>query len=139
MTISPVATRRLLKPTRVALVVVSILVVVAAVDITVARFSVTDTDRLAERPEASLFYPGSVVLEGNGGHNGTAFAHAEIFRILGSQGSMEEILEFYNSELASRGWETGGGSSGIRSTGETKVCAWHTDQLVLRLGFLEDG
>lgn len=56
-------------------------------------------------------------------------------RWVSGDASGEEIERFFAEELASRGWLDGGGSSGIRSTGEFGAQAWRKDHVVFRPAF----
>jgi hypothetical protein len=58
------------------------------------------------------------------------------WREYGVEASWDEIVAYFDAELAEQGWEDGGGSSGIRSTSEHAVEAWHKGDRILRLGHL---
>jgi hypothetical protein len=90
------------------------------------RLIVSDQDRLSQRPEASLYYPGSVLIS-RGGSGATVAGAPAIRRQLGTDSSLDEVLTFYRRELAATGWETGGGSSAATGTDESQACAWHTE------------
>jgi hypothetical protein len=77
-------------------------------------------------PELDLHYPGSVVI-----------GRSETRVTLGSNASAEEIVAFYRQEVAARGFRMGGGMAGIPTTVELFACAWHLDDKVLRLAFLD--
>ena len=85
-------------------------------------------------PEASRFYPGSVILR-SGGHAATSESEAERWTQLGSYASVAEIQAFYERQMAQAPWVSGGGSSGVPGTNERQVCAWHNGTVILRLGF----
>ena len=95
-------------------------------------------DELRARPEAGLIFPGSDQLR-DGGFDAEMTPDgpqaAQWWAIFGTHASSAEILAFYEAELASRGWEPGGGSSGISGTNEESASAWHTNDFVFRLGF----
>ena len=97
-----------------------------------------DDDGLQSEAEADLLYPGSEQLS-DGGHGPDDTIEGPVpsvyWRILGSNDSGSEILEFYEIELAARGWEPGGGSSGIPSTSELDARAWSQGPTVFRLAF----
>jgi hypothetical protein len=46
----------------------------------------------------------------------------------------DDVLAYFDRELASRGWLSGGGSSGIRTTDEVDARACHKDDRVIRVG-----
>ena len=58
------------------------------------------------------------------------------WRRYGVDASWEEVIAYFDRELAAQGWEDGGGSSGLTSTIEHAVQAWHRDDRILRLGHL---
>jgi hypothetical protein len=58
------------------------------------------------------------------------------WRRYGVDASWEEIVAYFAAELTAQGWEDGGGSSGLTSTVEHAVQAWHRDGRILRLGHL---
>ncbi len=106
----------------------------AAVFAVVASVRQSDQERLAALAEFSLFYPGSVVIR-EGGSGAAGGYPADKWRRLRTDASTESVLAFYLAELTKAGWATGGGSAGARTTSETKACAWHTDDRILRLSF----
>jgi hypothetical protein len=54
----------------------------------------------------------------------------------GVDASWEETVAYFDRELEAQGGEDGGGSSGLTSTIEHAVQAWHRDDRILRLGHL---
>ena len=91
---------------------------------------------LEKNPEADLLYPGSEPLS-DGGHGPEDAPDGPLtavyWQILGTDGSASEILDFYDMELGERGWEPGGGSSGIPTTSELDAHAWHQGEAIFRL------
>lgn len=97
-------------------------------------------DELRAMPEVALEYPGSEEVNSGGGEgrmtlDGPQSAFA--WRWLGTEATYEDVERFYAEELASRGWSDGGGSSGIRTTSEFSARAWHKDDAMFRLAFLD--
>ena len=87
-------------------------------------------------PEASRFYPGSVILR-SGGHAATSEIRGGAIRArLGSYASVAEIPGLLRAtDSPDPIWVSGGGSSGVPGTNERQVCAWHNGTVILRLGF----
>ncbi len=94
----------------------------------------SDNDRLRQQQEASLYFPGSVLLR-EGGSGASMGAAAEIWRQLRTDASEETVLAFYRAELFARGWATGGGSTVALGTHESQVCSWHTGTYTMRVSF----
>lgn len=123
-------------PTRLLAIAVGALAI-AGLSILVAQRlqppPLSDVERLAAHPEASLHYPGSVPLY-DGGSEATPYGTAERWQLLGTSATREEILAFYVGELTARGYVNGGpfGST----TEQTTACSWSRD-LVVRIGFYE--
>lgn len=63
---------------------------------------------------------------------------AVAWREYGVDASWDEVVAYFDAELANQGWEDGGGSSGLKSTAEHAVRAWHRDDRILRLGHLRN-
>lgn len=123
--------RRRLDP-RVTVLVAVLVVSVAALGLLFSREPARDG--LGGYAEASLYYPGSVLLR-TGHHASTSEAVAQTWKQLGSDASLLDIQAYYEHELAGRGWVPGGGSSGILGTSERGICVWHNDKVVIRLSF----
>lgn len=91
--------------------------------------------RLAQLPEAQLYYPGSETL-GDGGRDGgwtiIGTTNPSWRVILGTDASVEEVLAFYETELADRNWERGSQS---RTTSEIVAHSWSRDGTRVRIGF----
>jgi hypothetical protein len=115
---------------------VLVVVAIAVLAIALPRLTATDQERLRQQPEASLFFPGSILLR-EGGHGATTGSVAETWRQLATERTMDDVLAFYRRELAALGWKTGGGSSAGLVTNESQACVWHTDDVVLRVSFLK--
>lgn len=105
----------------------------------------TDAPTLASlsgEPEARLQAPGSTEFLAGGTEavwtleSGSTPAIA--WRRYGVHASWEDIVSYFSAEMKARGWEVGGCSSGIQSTGEWAVEAWHSDDRILRLGHRRD-
>lgn len=122
-------------PSRWATVVI-VAGIVAILIVLATRAPTSDVASLRERPQASVYFPGSVLLR-EGGREGTAPYGSAIWKQLGTDASFAEVLDWYDRELAARGLQPGGGSSGIPAWEEFQVCAWHSDDIVFRLGFLK--
>ncbi len=94
---------------------------------------------LGKEDVARLQYSGSKQLA-DGGNDAQRSIEGDIppiaWRRYGVNASWDEIVAFFDNELTRRGWEPGGGSSGLRSTGERAVEAWHFGDRILRLGNL---
>ena len=94
---------------------------------------------LANEDVAQLQFSGSKQLV-NGGIDAQRTIEGDIpaisWRRYGVNARWDEIVAFFDNELSRRGWEPGGGSSGLRSTGEKAVEAWHFGDRILRLGDL---
>lgn len=75
--------------------------------------------KLYARPEAALYFPGSLKIDGT----------------LGTDAPVNEVIAFYQRELAARGLTPGGGMAVTGSRGDLQVCAWHTHEFVFRLAF----
>jgi hypothetical protein len=54
------------------------------------------------------------------------------------RGTWDDVVAYFDAELGKRGWQQGGCSSGLRSTDEWAVMAWHSDSRILRVGHLRD-
>jgi hypothetical protein len=93
-----------------------------------------ESNSLEQLEEAGLYFPGSTILQ-QGSRDPSAETHAAIFRQLATDGSMEEVVQFYTDELANRAWSTGGGSSGFTIVRERQTCAWHKGDVRFRLSF----
>jgi hypothetical protein len=98
------------------------LLVAVAIVIGVA-FLLRDMD---SPPELDLHYPGSVEIE-----------RSDTRVTLGSNASAAEIAAFYRQEVAALGFQFGGGTAFIPTTVELFACAWHDDDQILRLAFLD--
>lgn len=111
------------------------LLVAAAVQIrgVVDRVTVSSLDA---RPESFVIFPGSVLLR-RGGHEANSESPAGNWQQFGSQASPGAIAAFYEAESSTRGFLPGGGSSSIPMTVELAVCAWHNEELVIRVSFWE--
>jgi hypothetical protein len=124
------------KPTRLLAVAV-VAVVVAGLSFVVAQWlqppPLSDVERLAAHPEASLHYPGSVPLY-DGGSETTTEATAQRWQLRGTSATREEILAFYVGELTARGYVNGGPID--PTTEQTMACSWSRD-LVVRIGFYD--
>lgn len=118
---------------RLAFAAVLVVIAVGFVSTAVTRITHADRDRLNQRSEASLYYPGSVLLESGGNESGVSHS-AQIQRTLGTQASIDDVVAFYDGELIAKGWDTGG-SSMTPGRDESKVCSWHTTDFTLLLTF----
>jgi hypothetical protein len=92
---------------------------------------------LAAEPEASLQSPASTQLQ-SGGYEGRATLDGPLasvtWRRYGTQSSWAEVVSYFDEELGSLGWATGGGSSGIvMSHDEVHLTAWNKGDRILRL------
>jgi hypothetical protein len=126
-------TRRSL--TRRALVV-SILIAALAGFATALWWRVAEGDvaDLNGLPESALSYPGSTLTQ-TGSRNGSTESSAALFRVWVSAGNVENVVGFYRTELARRGWTEGAGASVIPTVSELRVCGWNKDGVRLRLSF----
>jgi hypothetical protein len=92
---------------------------------------------LSDEAEAQLQIPGSKELAA-GGHDAENTLDGPLaaiaWRQYGVNASWEEVVAYFDAELRERGWQEGGSSSGIPSTQEWAVQAWHRDDRILRLG-----
>lgn len=97
-----------------------------------------ELDLLRAMPEGTLA-PDGVEQLADGGREAdqsiAARVPASTWRIYGTDASAADVIAFYASELADRGWSEGGGVSGIRGTHELDVAAWHKEGVIFRLGF----
>jgi len=89
-----------------------------------------------------LHLPGSAELSAGGREaqwtlEGGALA-AVVWRRFGVDAAWDDVASYFAQDLAARGWREGGCSSGIPSTRESDVVAWHTDDRILRVGNRED-
>lgn len=97
---------------------------------------------LAGEPEARLQAPGSTEVLAGGTdpvwtmESGSTSAIS--WRRYGVHASWDAIVSYFAAEMKARGWEEGGCSSGLQSTGEWAVEAWHSDDRILRLGHRRD-
>lgn len=96
---------------------------------------------LSEEWAAKLRTSGSVELI-SGGHDAEQTPEGPLaaiaWREYGVDASWDEVVAYFDAELRDRGWEEGGGSSGLRSTIEYAVEAWHKGDRILRLGHLRN-
>jgi len=96
---------------------------------------------LRDEAEALLQVPESTQLA-TGGYDArqTVEGHlaALVWRQYGTDESWDEVVAYFAAELGKRGFREGGCSSGLRSTDEWAVMAWHSDNRILRLGHLRD-
>jgi hypothetical protein len=94
---------------------------------------------LSGEEAAELQMPGSTELA-SGGHDEERTPEGGLaaiaWREYGVDASWDEIVAYFDAELTGQGWEAGGGSSGLRSTSEHAVEAWHRDDRIVRLGHL---
>jgi hypothetical protein len=94
---------------------------------------------LSGEETAQLQMPGSTELA-SGGHDEEQTPEGPLPAIAsrgyGVDASWEEIVAYFDRELEAQGWKDGGGSSGLTSTIEHAVQAWHRDDRILRLGHL---
>ena len=101
----------------------------------------TTRSSLAAEAAAQLHMPGSSEITSGGHdeeHTPEGVLAAITWREYGVDASWEEIVAFFDRKLTGQGWEAGGGSSGIRSSSEHAVEAWHRGDRILRLGHLRD-
>jgi len=91
-------------------------------------------EHIANQPEANLGYPESEQLS-DGGYDAEMTVDgpqpAALWKIYGSSASIEEILVYYEAELADRGWEPIPSS---RSSTEIDAWSWIRNDLGFRLG-----
>jgi hypothetical protein len=119
------------------------LVCVAWMALVLAGCSLSGPTRgsLSEEVEAQFQVPGSNLLA-SGGTDREQTPEGDIpaiaWRRYGADASWEEVVAYFEAELHDRGWESGGGSSGLRSTIEYAVEAWHKGDRILRLGHLRN-
>jgi len=96
---------------------------------------------LGEEEAAQLRVPGSKLLT-SGGSEREQTPEGAIPPIAwnryGVDAPWDEVVAYFDAELRDRGWEEGGGSSGLRSTIEHDVEAWHKEDRILRLGHLRN-
>jgi hypothetical protein len=96
---------------------------------------------LSVEEEAQLQLQGSTLLT-SGGTDIERSPEGDIpaiaWRRLGVDASWTDVVAYFDAELRRRGWEEGGGSSGLTSTIEHDVEAWHKGDRILRLGHLRD-
>jgi hypothetical protein len=123
---------------RVTLAIVVVLVAVLGWAAWVALNPARGGARLGERPEASLRYPSSEELAQ--GHldrveDALGTTNAAWWMILGTNGSIEQVEEFYRHELATLGW--GDGRADRRTTSELSAVDWRQGGFRLRLAFME--
>ena len=89
---------------------------------------------LTTQPEADLVYPESDLLS-DGGYDAEMTIDgpqpAALWKIFGSDASIDDILAHYQAELADRGWESMPSS---RSTSEIEAWRWSRGDLGFRLG-----
>lgn len=96
---------------------------------------------LGEEDAAQIQVPGSTLLTSGGSDleqspEGTIPAIA--WRRYGVDAAWEDVVAHFDAEMRDQGWQVGGGSSGLRSTIEYSVEAWHKGDRILRLGHLRD-
>jgi hypothetical protein len=112
-----------------------------AVDLTGCVFSGPTRATLGDEAVAQLQMPGSTELA-SGGTDEEQTPEGRVpaiaWRSYGVDASWEELIAYFDRELEAQGWEDGGGSSGLTSTTEHAVRAWHRDDRILRLGHLSD-
>jgi len=103
--------------------------------------SVPTRDSLSDAPVAQTQAPGSALLT-SGGTDLEQTPEGEIpaiaWRRYGVDASWDDVVAYFEAELRARGWEEGGGSSGLRSAIEHAVEAWHKSDRILRLGHLRN-
>jgi hypothetical protein len=111
-----------------------------AVAVVYVIFQVTrpsEVERLQAQPEFSLYYPGSVLLREGGNGPSWMGVVAHTWRRIRTDAAEDVVLAFYREELRDRGWLTSGGSTVIlHEPFETRACAWHNSEMILRLSFL---
>lgn len=97
---------------------------------------------LASESEASLHLAGSIELAA-GGHDADSSIYgslsADAWRQYGTDVPFDDVVTYFDSELRRRGWDPGGGSSGLTSTDEYAVEAWHKSARILRVGHMRNG
>jgi hypothetical protein len=119
---------------RVLLLVAGALAIVMLTRIPQVR-SIVDPQGFARIPEATLYYPGSVVLaERHAPASGPS--PAAYLVALSSDAPMEDIIAFYRAEFRDRpGWANDGSESSMWSTLEAAACTWHNESVTVRIGF----
>jgi hypothetical protein len=93
---------------------------------------------LQRYPEYQLRYPAAVLI-GEGGkdaENGPFFySRAMAGAVLGTDDSEEQVVAFYERELAARGWQLSDRDT-VGTTAELNAYAWRKGSVVFRLAFL---
>ena len=96
---------------------------------------------LRDEAEALLQVPESTQLA-TGGYDARQTVEGHLAALVRSQygtdESWDDVVAYFDAELGNRGWQPGGCSSGLPSTEEWAVMAWHSDNRILRLGHLRD-
>jgi hypothetical protein len=119
----------------------SVVVTLTALVVAVVACGGPTRDSLSDEAEAKLQVPGSKELA-TGGYDAENTVDGPLaavaWRQYGVDVPWEDVVAYFDAELRGRGWQEGGSSSGLRSTGEWAVEAWHRDDRILRLGHLRD-
>jgi predicted small lipoprotein YifL len=115
--------------------------VMLAMALTACGLSGPTQTSLSEEAAAKLSVSNSTQLA-SGGHDSEQTPEGAIpaiaWRRYGVDAPWDDVVAFFEAELSALGWEEGGGSSGLRSTIEFAVEAWHKGDRILRLGHLRD-
>lgn len=89
---------------------------------------------LTQQPEAALIYPGSELLS-DGGYDAEWTVEgpmpAAVWMIYGSDAPIDDIVAYYDAELAERGFDP---APAGRSTNEIASWSWRRDDLAFSLG-----
>lgn len=110
---------------------------VAAVVLAACWPAADSGDKLAglkAMPEAALAYPGSVQLSERGSQENTE-AQADYGRMLGTQASLQQVHDYFNSKLAASGWTVTYCFAGAEI--EITCYRWTKAAAEFRLGFWE--
>jgi hypothetical protein len=116
--------------------------VIAAVAIVAIAAACGPTrDSLGNEEAAQLRLAGSKEIAAGGldAESGVGGQQAALtWRQYGVDAPWPDVVAYFDAEMQARGWQKGGGSSGLPSTSEWDAMAWHSNDRILRLGHIRN-
>lgn len=113
-----------------------VVLVVATVGFIWSRGGLSDTAALHRSPEATLTFPGSLLLR-EGELHASSETSPTIKRQLATEAPMEDVVRYYAAALIAEGWKEGASDSAYVAYSERQVCGWNRDGVRFRLSFLK--
>ena len=117
------------------------LVFAAAAIVAIAAACGPTRDSLGNEEAAQLRLAGSKEIAAGGldAESGVGGQRAALtWRQYGVDAPWSDVVAYFDAEMQARGWQTGGGSSGLPSSSEWEAMAWHSKDRILRLGHIRN-